>query len=92
MLVPILPPVVPILFHPALLGVTLVITVLRIIFHLFSLPTSFPNTLAILFVTVSVIMDMRVWKKKTSASRIGTSDLLVHDSPPVETINLFEAL
>jgi hypothetical protein len=35
-------------------------------------------------------MDMRVWKKKTSASRIGTSDLLAHGYPPVETINLWE--
>ena len=62
------------------------------LFHLLALPTSFPNTLAILFVTISVIRDMRVWKKKTSTVRIGTSDLLVHGSPPVETINLWEVL
>ncbi len=58
--------------------------------HLFPLPSSFPNTLAIFSMTVSMIVNMRIWKKKTSTGRIGTSDLLVHGSPPMETINLME--
>ncbi|NIN92267.1 hypothetical protein GTO36_04645, partial [bacterium] len=87
MLAPISSPVIPVLFHPALLGLSLVISVVWVIFHLLALPTSFPDTLAI-FLTVAMILDVRVWKKKTSAGRICTSNLLVHGFSPTGTINL----
>ena len=83
--------VITVLFHPALLGLTLVILIIGVIFHLLPLPTSFPDTLAI-FLIVAMILDVRVWKKKTSAGRICTSNLLAHGFPPTETINLFAVL
>jgi hypothetical protein len=92
MLGPISPPVMPVLFHPALLGVSLVIPIVWIISHPLALPKSSSKTLTIFSITVAVIMDMRVWKKNTPAGRIGTSDLLVHGSPPVETINVWKVL
>lgn len=52
--------------------------------------TSFPNRLSIFSMTVSMMIGMRIWKNKTSAGRIGTSDFLVHGSPPMEAINLME--
>jgi hypothetical protein len=36
-----------------------------------------------------MILDVRVWKKKTPAGRICTSNLVAHGFPPTETINLF---
>jgi hypothetical protein len=39
-----------------------------------------------------MILDVRVWKKKTPAGRICTSNLLVHGFSPTGTINLFEVL
>jgi len=80
-LLPILSPVASILFHPALLGVTLVIAVVRVIFDLSALPLPFPDTLAFLLVAISLVLYPRIGKKKPAAVRVGTSDLLIHGPP-----------
>ena len=81
MSVPISSPVVPILFHPALLGVTLVITVVRVMFDLLALPLSFPDAAAFLPVAISLALYPGVGKKKPAAVGVGTSDLLAHGPP-----------
>ena len=80
-LVPVSSPVVPILFHPGLLGVTLVIPVVRVMFDLLALPQSFPDTPAFLLAAISLALYPGVWKKKPAAIGVGTSDLLVHGPP-----------
>jgi hypothetical protein len=77
-LVPVSSPVVPILFHPAQLGVTLVIPVVQVAFDLLALPLSFPETLALLLAAISLALYPGVRKKKPAAVGIGTSDLLAH--------------
>jgi hypothetical protein len=79
--VPILSPVVSILFHPALLGVTLVIAVVRVIFDLSALPLPFPDTLAFLLAAISLGLYPGIGKKKPAAVGVGTSDLLAHGPP-----------
>jgi hypothetical protein len=80
-LVPITSPVVPILFHPALLGVTLVIPVVRVVFDLLALPLSFPDTPALLLAAISLALYTGVGKKKPATVGVGTSDLLAHGPP-----------
>jgi len=89
MLPPVSSPVIPVLFYPALLGISLVIPVVRIALYLLALPTASPDALALLSVTVSVSFYPRIRNKKTSAFSIGTSDLLAHGFPPGETITSF---
>jgi hypothetical protein len=55
-LVPISSPVAPVLFHPALLGVTLIIPVVRVIFDFLALPLPFPDTLALLLAAISLAL------------------------------------
>ena len=90
--VPVSSPVVPVLFHPALLGITLVIPVVRVMFDLLALPSSFPDASAFLLAAISLALYPGVGKKKPAAVGVGTSDLLAHGSPPVETINLWEVI
>jgi hypothetical protein len=80
-LLPISSPVVPVLFHPTLLGVTLIIPLFRVIFDLLALPLSFPEMLALFSAAISLGLYPGVRKKKTAAVGVGTSDLLSH-SPP----------
>jgi hypothetical protein len=69
------------LFHPALLGVTLVIPVVRIIRDLLALPLSFSDTPALLLAAISLALYPGVGKKKPAAVGVGTSDLLAHGLP-----------
>jgi hypothetical protein len=80
-LVPISSPVVPVLFHPALLGVTLVIPVVRVIFDFLALPFPFSDTPALLLAAISLALYPGVGKKKPAAIGVGTSDLLAHGPP-----------
>jgi hypothetical protein len=75
------PPVVPVVFQPALLSVTLIIPVVRVIFDLLALPLSFPDTLAPLFAAIPLALYPGVRKEKSAAVRVGTSDLLAHGLP-----------
>jgi len=87
MLAPIVAPVVWILLHPALVSVSLILSIEEIILQPLTLPPSFSGTLTILFLTVSMVLYAGIGKKKTSAIGICTSDLLAHGFPPGETIN-----
>jgi hypothetical protein len=80
-LFPVSSPVAPILFHPALLGVTLIIPVVRVIFDLLALPLSFPETLARLLAAISLALYSGVRKEKPAAVGVSTSDLLAHGLP-----------
>ena len=80
MAVSISPPVVAVLFLPALLGPLLVVPVIGIVFKLSALPLSFVETPASFSIAVSLVFDPGIGKKKPAALRVGTSDLLAHDS------------
>jgi hypothetical protein len=81
MLLPVSSPVIPVLFQPALLGITLIIPVVRVIFDLLALPLSFPETLARLLAAISLALYPGVRKEKLAAVGVGTSDLLAHGLP-----------
>jgi hypothetical protein len=74
------PPVITVLFYPALLGPLLVVTVIRIVFQLSALPPSFAETPAFFSVAVLLVFGSGIGKKKPATVRIGTSDLLAHGS------------
>jgi hypothetical protein len=77
-------------FQPQLLGVTLVIPVVGVIFDFVALPLSFAETLTSLLAAISLALYPGVRKEKSAAVGIGTSDLLAHGLPLQEkTMTLF---
>jgi hypothetical protein len=90
MIRPVPSPVIPVLFHPALLAFLLVLAVVRVGLHLRVLPAPFPQTLALFLAAIPLVLYTGIGNKGPAAVGVGTSDLLVHGSPcKAKTITLF---
>jgi len=84
MIHPVPTPVIPILFHPALLAFLLVLAVVRVGPHLLVLPAPFPQPPAFFFAAIPLVLYAGITNKGPAAVRVGTSDLLAHGSPSEE--------
>ena len=80
MLVPVLPPIMGVLFLPVFLAVSLVGLIVRVVCQFLSLPEVLSGPLTNLTATVALVFYSGIGMKKTMA--MGTSDLVVHGFPP----------
>jgi len=83
MLVPVFPPVIVILLHPALLALLLILLIIRIVFHFWCCQRFLLSRWQSSLSQYRWFFTRRIRKKKAPAGSICTSDLLVHGFHPL---------